>query len=283
MKKYLSEICIILLLICISLCGIFSMNFTKAFSYINQYGDEIKIFGSGIYKADSYFKASIFIGTDFAVLLFGVPLFVISLVKNIRGADYKTELRLTSVEALSLYYAVSLCFGVKYNRIFVLYVLLFALLFFTFIKRMIGFGKYNCSYNPRKTDVIFLIFSGISLCIAWWPDIIPTIINGTSLSLIENYTTEATYILDLGIISPLCFIALYLMKKQVPLGTILYAILLQSIIVVAVMMITQSTVQIFAGIEIPIAALVSKSLIFVVLGIVAVFLDRRLYKAADCI
>ncbi|MDY4984607.1 MAG: hypothetical protein SO112_01145 [Treponema sp.] len=259
------------------------MNFTKAFFYINQYGDEIKIFGSGIYKADSYFKASIFIGTDFAVLLFGVPLFVISLVKNIRGADYKTELRLTSVEALSLYYAVSLCFGVKYNRIFVLYVMLLALLFFTLIKRMIGFGKYNCSYNPRKTDVIFLFFSGVSLCIAWWPDIIPTIINGTSLSLIENYTTEATYILDLGIISPLCFIALYLMKNQVPLGTILYAILLQSIIVVAVMMITQSTVQIFAGIEIPIAALISKALIFVFLGIVAAFLDRRLYKAADCI
>ena len=85
------------------------MDFTKAFSYINQYGDEIKIFGSGFYKADSYFKASIFIGTDFAVLLF-------------------------------------------------------ALLFFTFIKRMIGLGKYNYSFTPRKADVIFLIFSGISLC-----------------------------------------------------------------------------------------------------------------------
>lgn len=90
------------------------MDFTKAFSYINQYGDKIKIFGSGIYKADSYFKASIFIGTDFAILFFGVPLF--------------------------------------------------ALLFFTFIKRMIGLGKYNYSFTPRKADVIFLIFSGISLC-----------------------------------------------------------------------------------------------------------------------
>ena len=69
MKKYLSEICIILLLITVSLCGIFSLDFTKGFSYINQYGDEIKIFGSGIYKADSYFKAPIFIGTGFAVLL----------------------------------------------------------------------------------------------------------------------------------------------------------------------------------------------------------------------
>lgn len=127
--------------------------------------------------------------------------------------------------------------------------------------------------------IIFLLIT-ISLCIAWWPDIIPTIINGTSLSLIENYTTEATYILDLGIISPLCFISLYLMKKQDSLGTVLYAILLQSIIVVAVMMITQSAVQIIAGVEIPVAALISKALIFVILGIIAAFLDRRLYKAA---
>ena len=283
MKKYLPEICIILLLICISLCGIFSMDFTKAFSYINQYGDEIKIFGSGIYKADSYFKATIFIGTDFAILFFGVPLFIISLVKNIRKADCKTELRLTCIEATTLYYAASLCFGVKYNRIFVLYVLLFALVFFKFISRMRSLSKYKISFGPAKKDTIFLIFSGISLCIAWWPDIIPTIIKGTSLSLIENYTTEATYILDLGIISPLCFIALYLMKKQDSLGTILYAILLQSIMVVAVMMITQSAVQIIAGVEIPVSALISKALIFVILGIIAAFLDRRLYKMSDCI
>lgn len=283
MKKYLSEICIILLLITVSLCGIFSMDFTKGFSYINQYGDEIKIFGSGIYKADSYFKATIFIGTDFAILFFGVPLFIISLVKNICKANCKTELRLTCIEATALYYAASLCFGVKYNRIFVLYVLLFALVFFKFISRMRALSKYKISFGPAKKDTIFLIFSGISLCIAWWPDIIPTIIKGTSLSLIENYTTEATYILDLGIISPLCFIALYLMKKQDSLGTILYAILLQSIMVVAVMMITQSAVQIIAGVEIPVAALISKALIFVILGIIAAFLDRRLYKLPDCI
>lgn len=283
MKKYLPEICIILLLICISLCGIFSMDFTKAFSYINQYGDEIKIFGSGIYKADSYFKASIFIGTDFAVLLFVVPLFIISLVKNIRKADCKTELRLTCIEATTLYYGASLCFCVKYNRIFVLYVLLFALLFFTFICRMRELTKYKITFDLSKSDTVFLVFLGISLCIAWWPDIIPTIIKGTSLSLIENYTTEATYILDLGIISPLCFIALYLMKKQDSLGTVLYTILLQSIIIVAVMMITQSAVQIIAGVEIPVSALISKALIFVILGIIATFLDRRLYKLPDCI
>jgi hypothetical protein len=275
MKKRIPEIMIILLLITVSLCGVLSLDFSNAYSYINQYGDEVKLFGSGIYKDDSYFKAPIFIGSDLCVLFFLVPLFLISLIRDLRASIANTQLRLVSIEAISLYYAVSLCIGVKYNRIFVIYVILFSLLFFTLIKRMRDLSANNYSYEMKKSDAAFLIFSGISLCLAWWPDIIPTIINGTSLSLIENYTTEPTYVLDLGIISPLCFISLFLLKKKDSFGLVLYAILLQSIIVVAVMMITQSAVQFASGAEIPLPALVSKSIIFVILGLFALALDRR--------
>ncbi len=275
MKKKIPELIIILLLITVSLCGVLSLDFSNAWSYINQYGDEVKLFGNGIYKDDSYFKAPIFIGTDLCVLFFGVPLFIISLIKDFRASTENTQLRLVSIEAISLYYAVSLCFGVKYNRIFVLYVILFSLLFFTLIKRMRNLSRYNYSFEMKKSDTAFLIFSGISLCLAWWPDIIPTIINKTSLKLIENYTTEPTYVLDLGIISPLCFISLILMKKKDSFGVVLYAILLQSIMIVAVMMICQSAVQFASGVEIPLSALISKSIIFIILGLFAIALDRR--------
>lgn len=278
MKKHIPEIAIITLLITVSLCGIFSLDFTKATSYVNQYEDTVKLFGSGIYKADSYFKAPIFIGTDFAVLLFLVPLFIYFLTADIKANFIKTQLHLISIEAVALYYSTSLCFGVKYNRIFLIYDLLFVLTLFTFIKRMRQFSKTNIPYSMSKGDIVFLIFSGISLCVAWWPDIIPTIINGTSLSLIENYTTEPTYVLDLGIISPLCFIAIYLMKKNDSLGAVIYSILLQSIIVVAFMMITQSAVQFASGADIPLPALISKAGIFVVLGIIAAFLNNNFYR-----
>ena len=283
MKKHILEIAIIALLITVSLCGIFSLDFTKATTYMNQYGNAIKLFGSGIYKADSYFKAPIFIGTDFAVLGFLVPLFIIFLIGEIKNTNasiksFKPQLHLIPIEATALYYATSLCFGVKYNRIFILYVLLFALTLFAFIRRIRQFAGTKLSYTMTKADVIFLIFSGISLCIAWWPDIIPTIINGTSLSLIENYTTEPTYVLDLGIISPLCFIALFLMKKNDTLGIVIYSILLQMIICVAIMMITQSTVQYASGANIPLPGLITKAGIFVVLGIIACVLNKKLYK-----
>ena len=277
-KKKIPEILIILLLIIVSLCGLLSLDFDNAHSYINQFGDEVKLFGSGIYKDDSYFKAAIFIGTDLCVLFFGVPLFIISFIKDFRNHSVKTQLRLISIEAISLYYAISLCTGVKYNCLFLLYVILFSLLFFTLIKEMKSLNGCKVLYDIKKSDAVFLIISGVSLCIAWLPDIIPAILNGTSLNLIENYTTEVTYVLDLGIISPLCFISLFLMKKKDPLGVILYAVLLNAIIVVAVMMITQSAVQFASGVEIPLPALISKSLIFVLLGLIAVGLDRRLYR-----
>ena len=35
---------------------------------------------------------------------------------------------------------------------------------------------------------------------AWLPDIIPTLIKDSPLALIEVYTTEPTYVLDMGII-----------------------------------------------------------------------------------
>ena len=74
LKKKIPEILIILLLIIVSLCGVLSLDFDNAHSYVNKFGDEVKLFGSGIYKDDSYFKAAIFIGTDLCVLFFVVPL-----------------------------------------------------------------------------------------------------------------------------------------------------------------------------------------------------------------
>ena len=56
-KKHIPEIAIIAPLITVSLCAIFSLDITKATTYINQYDDTIKLFGSDIYKADSNFKA----------------------------------------------------------------------------------------------------------------------------------------------------------------------------------------------------------------------------------
>ena len=102
----------------------------------------------------------------------------------------------------------------------------------------------------------FLLIAGIALFVAWLPDIITSIIRGTSLELIEVYTTEITYVLDMGIISPLIYITYYLVKHEYFIG---YTLLRE-------------------GISMPIPALATKVFIFVLLSVFAVFFDYRLAR-----
>ena len=98
------------------------------------------------------------------------------------------------------------------------------------------------------------------------------------LGLIEVYTTEITYVLDMGIISPTAFICLYLLKKRSSFGTVLLSVLSSGIVIVGVMMIFQTAVQLISGVDLPIPAIVTKSAIFTALGIYGAVLAGKLYK-----
>jgi len=74
-----------------------------------------------------------------------------------------------------------------------------------------------------------------------------------------KYTpTEITYVLDMGLISPLCFVCIYLLNKEKRLGYILLAIMLTVGIFVGFMVIVQTLFQIHYDIALPAAALITK-------------------------
>lgn len=56
-KKDILSIIVIALLIIISATGVLSLDFTKSYEVMNQYGDTVKMYGNGIYARDSYFAA----------------------------------------------------------------------------------------------------------------------------------------------------------------------------------------------------------------------------------
>ena len=99
---------------------------------------------------------------------------------------------------------------------------------------------------------IFLVTAGISLFVAWLPDIIASILNKTSLDLIEVYTTEITYVLDMGIISPLMFITYYQIKRGKFIGYVLIRMIFKICMIIGIMLPIQSFFQMLAGVSIPI-------------------------------
>lgn len=291
MKKQLTKfeiliIVIILLLIIIATVGFISFHTDSSYFVKNQYGDDVRIFGAGIYSHDSYFRAPIFIGSDATMLFLTVPLLVIALVVEIKNRTEKAKLFLNALLGMVLYYSASIAFGVTYNSLLLAYIALFATSLFALIISMkqIDIDALRRLHGKpllMKGISVFLVVTGLALFLAWMPDIIASLISSEPLALIEVYTTEVTYILDMGIISPLMFICLYLLKKEDEFGRILLSMLLMICLIMGVMLPVQTVYQMLAGIELPIQAIVSKVGIFVLLAAFAAHFNNRLYKSIE--
>ncbi len=281
MKKRINYVALITiaLLIIVSVAGVLSLNFTKSYEITNQYGEIVTMYGYGIYANDTYFKAPISIGTDFCILLVLVPLFIWTLIKDYKEQTNKTRIKLMTVYAVSLYYSTSISFGNSYNQFHLLYIALFSCSLFGLFALVRKINLDRTEYKPSKGITVFLVMSGIALIIAWMPDIIPSVITGKPLALLEIYTTEITYVLDIGIIGPLCLITLYLLKKKDKLGTLILAAILKLCIIVGIMMIPQTVCQLLSGFEMPLPVLLGKSGSFVLLGAFAIFFNNKLNKS----
>lgn len=260
------------------ICGVGLLSFQLGYEtdFINQYKDTVTLFGYGIYQHDSYFKAPIFIGSDATMLGLVVPLLLFALRLDVKHRTHQTRVLLTSLVGVVVYYATSIVFGVTYNSLFLLYVLLFTTSWITllYLLRQPSFSVVSTQSTPLK---VFLIMTSIALTFIWLMDIIPTLLLNTSLPLIEVYTTEITYVLDIGIISPLILISLYLDKKQDSLGKAMIMMILVLCVVMGVMLPVQTLFQLAANIIIPIPVLIIKVGIFVLLAVFALYFSIQVY------
>ena len=277
-------ILLLLLTLIITICGIFSFDTSHSYNAINQYGETIKMWGAGIYTHDSYFKAPIFIGSDFTILIFVIPMAIFTFIKASKTPSIEHFIRSFGVFCPLLYYSASLAFGVTYNYLHLAYIVLFSLCFFGVWLMLVELHTLKvqrgivCLYPFTKGMKVFLLISGISLFVAWLPDIITSIVNKTSLDSIEVYTTEITYVIDMGIISPLMFITYYQIKHGKFIGYVLVRMIFKIFMIVGIMLPIQSVFQILAGISIPIPALITKVLIFVLLAVFAAIFEYRLKR-----
>ncbi len=280
MKKKINilPLIIIILLLITSIFGILSFNSSNGYEVTNQYGQVVKMYGSGIYAHDTYFKAPISIGTDFCILFVLIPLFAYFYWKNEREKSDKSHLLLLSVDACALYYAASIAFGVTYNQLHLVYIALFSCSLFELFRAYKKIHLNALRYQKRNGVFVFLILTGVALIVAWMPDIIPTLFHGGTLALIGVYTTEITYVLDMGIVGPLCLVTVYLLKKEDKLGIVILAALLMTCILVGIMMIPQTLCQMASGIELPLPQILTKSGSFLLLGFFAFYFNRKLYK-----
>lgn len=274
---------IIVLGILTSAIGLLYTTGGKAFNFVNQYGDTVKMYGDGLYAHDSYFMAPIFRGTDFTIICFAVPILIVALVLDVKRKKLKNRLFLMSVISLFTYYSASIAFGVTYNVLHLVYIALFSASFFGLIIAIASIDKKQVAENmedalPFKGIYIFLALTGIALIVAWLPDIINSLVLGRSLEKIEVYTTEITYVLDMGVIAPVAFICLFQLKKRSGIGYVLLELLLTVCSIIGIMLPIQTVFQVLAGVSLPIAAIVTKVGTFIVLAFFSLYFNIKFFK-----
>jgi len=283
MKKALTALLIITALSSIisSNIGVFYSNGGATRVVENIYGQQVTLYGDGIYANNSLLKVGATKGTDIVIIAAGLILLAVLLIYRNRKASVFLQAGLLLI---ILYATTCLIMGVGFNQLFLLYVLQFGSSLFAFILSL-----YNIlSTEPYKEKIyerhfkgtgIFLLISGCSVLI-WLPFILQAVMTGQPMETIEIYTTEPTFAIDLAIVLPsTLFCGIMLLRKK-KIGYKIAPVLLTFLTGVGLCVIFQTIYQTSLGIILPIGQLFGLVGSFIILGIVAVVLNVQLLKYA---
>lgn len=242
------------------------------FAFTTLHGQTVRIAGQGLYRYDTLFKAPIQRGTDAVTILVCVPLLAFAIRSYGRGS-LRGGLLLAGTLAFLLYNAASLAFGVAYNSMILIYIAwfsasLFALVLACHAIDLAALPARVSARLPHRGIAVFVLVSGMTLFV-WLADIVGGLRQGQVPPGIASYTTEITYVIDLGIIMPTAFLASFALRRRSGAGYLLAAIVLIMNALIGVTVIGQTIVQTLEGITLSTGEYVGKVGSFVVMGAIA--------------
>ncbi len=264
---------LILSVLIVTLTGLFSTGGPGPNTVTSIHGKEVRLYGQGIYQFDSYFRAPIARGTDAVTLFAALPLLVVTYLKYRKGS-LKSALFMTGILTYFVYNSASMALGVAYNNLFLAYVIYFSLSFFSFILAFFSIDHDNLPSRilpgfPHRGASFLLFFAGLSVFV-WLSEILGPLFQGIYPPNLDNYTTEITYVIDLGLIPPACYIAGFMLRKKKPHAYALTFMMLSLLVMIGLVVICQSVFQAMAGIYLTIGQYIGFSGTFTILGLVAI-------------
>jgi hypothetical protein len=254
----------------------------EPFEFVTLRGQTVRMYGRGLYRFDTLFFGAGYKGQDAVALFLGVPLLIISLVLYQRGS-LAGHLLLTGILGYFLYLYSSMALGAAYNRIFLLYTVIFSTSLFAFIisfnaavTRLAGRG--DLSSVPIKGLAIFMFLAGAVTLFVWGAPLVMALLKDVPPDRMDSYTTMVTYALDLAVITPSAIICGFLIMKGHPVGFVMSVPLLTLIIFLAPQILISTICQRQAGVALSTGEMVGPVAGFVVLGVVAVWLLQNLLR-----
>jgi hypothetical protein len=268
---WLSSLVTVLALIS-SAAGLFWTGGGEPFPFTTLHGEQVEIYGRGLYRYDWAFKAPILRGTDAIILFLAIPA-LIGAILHYRRGSLRGHLLLTGVLSCFLYNGLSVAFGAAYNRLFLLYVAYVSVSLFAFLLAFSAFDLETLAAQvsprlPRRGLAIFIFLAGLSAGV-WLTDLIPAALAGGPPSNLSSYTTDVTAVIDLGVILPSAFLAGILLLRRKPLGYPLTATLLTLLSLIGLIVASQTVMQVLDGIHLELGEIAVFVVPFVALSLIA--------------
>jgi hypothetical protein len=209
-----------------SLFGILSNCGPGRFHHESIRGKTIEIYGKGIYQHMSADVAVQGIGHDYVTLFVAIPLLIVSLLLYWKNSSRGQFL----MAGILGYFFVTFLFYTAmgmYNIMFLAYVTLLGLSFFSLLNLMLSFDLNKTaqmfdSKTPTRFVGGFLIFNSIAIALMWLNIVVPPLLDGTIYpESLQHYTTLIVQGFDLGLLLPASFIIGWLLIRRRPLGYLL--------------------------------------------------------------
>jgi hypothetical protein len=222
-------------------------------------GEQVDINARGLYYWDTVSIAAQAQANDLVTLVLGLPLLTISFYLTLRGS-LRGRLLLTGTLAFILYTYMSVCFGIAYNKLFLVYVALFGLSLFAFILSMMSFDLKTLPARfseklPRRGIAALLLFTAAFLSLAWLGRIAPTIFQDMVPAL-DNTTSMTIQAMDLGIIIPLCVLSGILLLRRRSWGYLLASVSMMKFLTMTLAVSVMGVNMVRAGVPTHLAELV---------------------------
>jgi len=203
--------------------GIFSDDGKGVYEYQSIRGEEVMIYGKGIYKHMSADVAVQGIAQDYVTLLVGVPFLLAALFWS-RKNSTKGMLLLSGT---LLYFLVTYLFYLAmgmYNEMFLVYVFLTGSSFFAFVVALFSFDfnkvkEIFSSHKLMRNTGVFLIINSVMVALLWLGIIVPPLLDGSIYpEQLQHYTTLIVQGFDLALLLPISFVVGILAVRKRGIG-----------------------------------------------------------------
>lgn len=198
------------------------------------------LFSPEIYAQETELWAAQARGQDL-INLYVVPFYLLNSLLINRKENY-FGLVWTGISCYFIYNFAIYCFDVRFNQLFLFYVVILALTFYSLVFFLY---KYRSKYNSPKTHTFhhqltggYFIFLALLFAGLWLSDILPAVLFNHAPKDLELLPTNPVHVLDLSIVLPGFFITGILLIRHHKPGYFLapvmltFSVLMQATIVV---------------------------------------------------